>query len=284
MRRQKDTDDNLVVHRTRVVQKLQTLDSTIKKELEAVEHSLRQIKDLCSSKLKEKQSLETNLKIRQEAYRTSELERQKISSEVEILKYEADTLEKRYVERISKKESLVRLLREMDDFQESVRSTIGGFMGNVGEIKNQDLQYLRMKMDFDKQQNVEQPSATKKASQKKKGKNHKEETSRERSNSDTAYRFKLTKGANMDLGAMSSQNMLDDWVHVENQMISDLMRRSAGALEIDHDLMLKKYEARYQQQIEEFKKVNEKFQREVQSEVDTIPKGRGMMYKGLDMS
>jgi hypothetical protein len=62
------------------------------------------------------------------------------------------------------------------------------------------------------------------------------------------------------------------------------MRRSAGILEIDHDLMLQKYEENYKKQVEEFQKVNDKFQREVQSEVDTIPKGRGIMYKGLDMS
>lgn len=156
-------------------------------------------------------------------------------------------------------------------------------MGNVGEFKNQDLQYLRMKMDFDKKQNPEHPSATKKSANKTKN-TPKEAVSRERSNSDTAFKYQLTKGANMDLGAMSSQHMLDDWVHIENQMIADLMRRSAGVLEIDHDLMIKKYEEKYQKQVEEFKKVNEKFQREVQSEVDTIPKGRGMMYKGLDMS
>ena len=127
-------------------------------------------------------------------------------------------MEKRYVERINKKESLVRLLREMDDFQESVRSTIGGFMGNVGEFKNQDLQYLRMKMDFDKQKNPEPISMQKKSPSKKK--KHQDETiSRERSNSDIAYRFKLTKDANMDLGSQSNRDLLDDLVIVENHII-----------------------------------------------------------------
>ena len=138
-------------------------------------------------------------------------------------------------------------------------------------------------MDFDKQKNPEPISTQKKSSSKKK--KHQDETiSRERSNSDTAYRFKLTKGANMDLGSQSNRDLLDDLVIVENHIIQDLMRRSAGILEIDHDLMLQKYEENYKKQVEEFQKVNDKFQREVQSEVDTIPKGRGIMYKGLDMS
>jgi hypothetical protein len=45
-----------------------------------------------------------HLKKRQEAFRLSELEKQKIESEVQILKYEAQTLEQRYVDRVHKKE------------------------------------------------------------------------------------------------------------------------------------------------------------------------------------
>lgn len=66
---------------------------------------------------------------------------------MEILKYEAETLESRFVERMGKKEDLTRLLREMDHYCESVRGTIGGFMGNVGEFKNQDLIELRLKVE-----------------------------------------------------------------------------------------------------------------------------------------
>ena len=57
-----------------------------------MEQGLKQLKSLQTSKLQEKQNLELHLKKRQEVYRLSELEKQKIQSEVEILKYEAQTL------------------------------------------------------------------------------------------------------------------------------------------------------------------------------------------------
>jgi hypothetical protein len=69
---------------------------------------------------------------------------------------------------------------------------------------------------------------------------------------------------------------------VENQMITDLMRRSAGVLEMDHDLLIDKYEKNYQEQLAKFAKVNEKFNREVKSEVATVQKG--MMAQHLDMN
>lgn len=53
--------------------------------------------------------------------------------------------------------------------------------------------------------------------------------------------------------------MIQDLFQVESNMISELMRRSAGVLEMDHDLMIKKYEDNYQQQMDHFNKVNEKF-------------------------
>ena len=59
------------------------------------------------------------------------------------------------------------------------------------------------------------------------------------------------------------------------------MRRSAGVLEMDHDLMIEKYENNYQERLKEFAKVNEKFMRDVKSEA-TVPKG--MMAQHLDMS
>jgi hypothetical protein len=60
------------------------------------------------------------------------------------------------------------------------------------------------------------------------------------------------------------------------------MRRSAGILEMDHDQMIEKYEEKYQKQMAEFAKVNEKFETEVKSNIDTVP--RGMMANHLDMS
>jgi hypothetical protein len=59
------------------------------------------------------------------------------------------------VDRVHKKEQLVRLLRDMDDVRESIRSTIGGFVGNIGDFRNKDLQHLRMQMDIDKEVKVE---------------------------------------------------------------------------------------------------------------------------------
>ena len=43
----------------------------------------------------------------------------------------------------------------MDDVRESIRSTIGGFVGNIGDFRNKDLQHLRMQMDIDKEVKVE---------------------------------------------------------------------------------------------------------------------------------
>jgi hypothetical protein len=39
----------------------------------------------------------------------------------------------------------------MEDVHESIRSTIGGFIGNVGDFRNKDLKHLMMKMEYEKE-------------------------------------------------------------------------------------------------------------------------------------
>lgn len=277
----KNSEGNKVIYLTTLRSRLSNIEANIHKEVETLEQSLKQLKSLQNSKLLEKQNLEIHIKKRQEVFRLSELEKQKILSEVEILKYEANTLEQRYVDRIQKKEQLVSLLRDMNDVRESIRSTIGGFIGNVGDFRNKDLQHLRMAMDHEKRKPDGQQALK---NQKKPNLNDLMEedwANRPKSKSE-APMYRLTRGQGMDLGAQSNEDMIQDLFQVESNMISELMRRSAGVLEMDHDLMIKKYEDNYQQQMDHFNKVNEKFQREVKSEIDTIP--RGMMAQHLDMS
>ena len=86
----------------------------------------------------------------------------------------------------------------------------------------------------------------------------------------------------MNLVEESKNDLINDFFEVENKAILDIMRKSAGYLEMDPDLMLKRYEDNYQKQIEQFKQTNLKFERDVKSEIDTVP--RGMKRNHLDMS
>lgn len=274
VKRLKSSYDGKIVYKTRLTEKLKNIDANIHKEIETLEQSLAQLKSLQNSKLLEKQNLEMHLKKRQEAFRLSELERQKIESEVEILRYEAQSLEQRYVDRVHKKEQLTRLLRDMDDVRESIRSTIGGFIGNMGDFRNKDLKHLIMKMEHEKESKGEKQKDKTPGAY-----HHQVPRGRDKSNSE-APKYRLTKGhgTNLGLGAQSNEEMIEEMFQVESQIIKDLMRRNTGVLGMDHDLLIEKYEKNYQEQLAKFAKANEQFNREVKSEVATVQKGRVAQY------
>ena len=168
----------------------------------------------------------------------------------------------------------------MDDVKESIRDTIGGFIGNIGDFRDTDLQYLRMKMDMDKEKHGDKKTDAKAA--RTKALMSADWPTRHRSKSQLPVSYVTRGSAGGNLIGQSNQDSLNEVFQVEHQLIADLMRRSAGVLEMDHDLMIQRYEKNYLDQIEHMKKIQEKFDKEVKSEIDTIPRGMKAQFFDMD--